>query len=94
MKLEQKIIDALTELGATYGVPLRQHIQAKQGKRVVSYGALYCAIDRLEQRGEVRTWQVPGGLEHSYQAKRMVEITEEGHRRRAGSGAKGLLSST
>jgi PadR family transcriptional regulator, regulatory protein PadR len=51
--LEQRILFALIHLGTdAYGVTIRGEIEDRTG-RAVSAGALYTALDRLEQRGMV-----------------------------------------
>src|SRR5688572_32062419 len=50
---EQHILFALIRLGDdAYGVTIRESIEARTG-RAISPGALYTALDRLEQRGLV-----------------------------------------
>ena len=52
---EHLLLLALVRLGDdTYGVPIRDELEARTG-RVVSPGAIYTALDRLEQRGLVRS---------------------------------------
>jgi len=52
---EQLLLLALLRLGDdTYGVPIRDEIEARTG-RTVSPGAIYTALDRLERRGLVRS---------------------------------------
>ena len=50
---EQLILLALVRLGSdAYGVTIRREIEERTG-RVISPGALYTALDRLEKRGFV-----------------------------------------
>ncbi len=50
---EQLVLFALVRLGAdAYGVSIRADIEKRTG-RTVSAGALYTALDRMEQRGLV-----------------------------------------
>jgi PadR family transcriptional regulator PadR len=52
---EQLLLLALLRLGDdTYGVPVRDEIE-RRTNRVVSPGAIYTALDRLERRGLVRS---------------------------------------
>jgi len=52
---EQLLLLALLRLGDdTYGVPVREEIE-RRTSRVVSPGAIYTALDRLERRGLVRS---------------------------------------
>ena len=51
--LEQLLLLALLRLGDdAYGVPIRDEIEERTG-RVISPGAIYTALDRLETRGLV-----------------------------------------
>src|ERR1044071_3738370 len=53
--LEQLLLLALLRLGDdAYGVPIRDEIEERTG-RVISPGAIYTALDRLETRGLVRS---------------------------------------
>lgn len=50
-EFEQIVLLALLRLGDNaYGVPVRQDIEQRT-KRVVSVGALYSTLDRLEEKG-------------------------------------------
>jgi PadR family transcriptional regulator PadR len=65
--------------GQTYGVPVQQFIEEATG-RDVSMGAVYAALDRLENKGYVRSimgeaTQVRGG-----KRKRLFETTPQGLR--------------
>lgn len=52
---EHLLLLALVRLGDdTYGVPIREELEDRTG-RLVSPGAIYTALDRLEQRGLVRS---------------------------------------
>jgi len=52
---EQLLLLALLRLGDdSYGVPIREEIERRTG-RVVSPGAIFTALDRLERRGLVRS---------------------------------------
>jgi len=52
---EHLLLLALVRLGDdTYGVPIRTEIERRTG-RLVSPGAIYTALDRLERRGLVRS---------------------------------------
>lgn len=55
-EFEQLILFALLRLGDdAYGVTVREEIQARTG-RDVSQGAVYTALNRLSDRGFVRSW--------------------------------------
>ena len=55
--LEQLILFCVLRLGDdAYGVPIREMLEEK-GERVVSAGAIYTTLGRLEERGLVKSWQ-------------------------------------
>lgn len=63
--------------GGTYGVPVQQFVEKATGRNV-SMGAVYAALDRLEDKGYVRSMmsapvQVRGG-----KRKRLFEPTPAG----------------
>ena len=76
---EQLLLLALVRLGdAPYGVVIRDEIEARTG-RVVSPGAVYTALDRLEQRGLVRSRLGEATAERGGKRKRHYRITARGH---------------
>jgi DNA-binding PadR family transcriptional regulator len=53
---EQLILFAVLRLGDNaYGVTIRETLEEKTG-RAVSFGAIYTALARLEERGLVASW--------------------------------------
>lgn len=55
---EQFVLLALLRLGdQAYGMTVRREIEARTG-RAVSLGAVYATLDRLEQKGLVRSFSV------------------------------------
>ena len=75
---EQLLLLALVRLGHdTYGVPIRADIEDRTG-RLVSPGAIYTALDRLEQRGLIRsTLGEPSGVRGG-KRKRLYRLTAAG----------------
>ncbi len=65
-EFEQLILLAILRLGEeAYGVAIRDEIEETTG-RGVARGAVYTTLDRLENKGLVRSWmtdprEVPGG---------------------------------
>src|SRR5687767_5992924 len=54
---EQLLLFAVLELGeGAYGVRIRESLESTTG-RTVSFGAIYTALARLEERGLVKSWQ-------------------------------------
>jgi PadR family transcriptional regulator, regulatory protein PadR len=75
---EQLLLLALTRLGSdTYGVPIRDEIESRTG-RVVSPGAIYTALDRLETRGLVRSRLGEPTPERGGKRKRHYRLTAKG----------------
>ena len=55
-EFEQLVLLALLRLGNdAYGMEVREEIEKRTG-REISYGAVYTTLDRLEQKGLVRSW--------------------------------------
>jgi len=75
---EHLLLLAILRLGDdTYGVPIRDEIQARTG-RVVSPGAIYTALDRLERRGLVRSRLGEPTPERGGKRKRCYRLTARG----------------
>ena len=60
-----------------YGATIRASIEEVTGTPC-SIGALYITIDRLEQKGMVKTWMGGATAQRGGRAKRMVRITPKG----------------
>ena len=75
---EQLLLLALLRLGDdTYGVPIRDEIEDRTG-RVISPGAIYTALDRLETRGLVRSRLGEPTPERGGKRKRHYRLTSKG----------------
>jgi len=76
--LEQLLLLALMRLGDdAYGVPIRDEIEERTG-RVISPGAIYTALDRLETRGLVRSRLGDPTPERGGKRKRHYRLTAKG----------------
>ena len=76
--LEQLLLLALLRLGdGAYGVPIRDEIEERTG-RLVSPGAIYTALDRLETRGLVRSRLGDPTPERGGKRKRHYRLTARG----------------
>jgi DNA-binding PadR family transcriptional regulator len=79
-EFEELTLLALRALGArTYGVPVQEFVERATGRNI-SMGAVYAALDRLEDKGFVRSivgevTPVRGG-----KRKRLFEVTPRGMR--------------
>ena len=78
-EFEYLILTATVRLGEdAYGAAIRR-LLADAG-RPASIGALYTTIDRLKQKGYVKTWMGEATSERGGRAKRMVAVTNDGVR--------------
>jgi DNA-binding PadR family transcriptional regulator len=77
---EQRILFALIRIGAdAYGVTIRDSIETRTG-RAVSPGALYTALDRLEQRGLVASRLGEPTPQRGGKRKRLYTLQPAGER--------------
>jgi|SRR5580658_5990451 PadR family transcriptional regulator, regulatory protein PadR len=60
-----------------YGAAIREEIATTTGRKC-SIGALYTTIDRLEQKGLLKTWMGEATPQRGGRAKRMVRVTPKG----------------
>jgi PadR family transcriptional regulator len=79
-EFEYFILSSAARLGDdAYGAAMRQDIEALTGRQC-SIGALYTTLDRLEQKGFVKTWMGEPTPERGGRSKKMVRITAKGIR--------------
>jgi len=77
-EFEYVILTAASRLGKqAYGAVVRDEIESSAGRKC-SIGALYTTLDRLEQKGLLRTWAGEATAERGGRAKRMIEVTPAG----------------
>ena len=77
---EQLVLFALVRLGAdAYGVSIRGDIEKRTG-RTVSAGALYTALDRMEQRGLVASRLGDPTPQRGGKRKRLYTLQPAGER--------------
>lgn len=77
-EFEYLLITAAARLGDhAYGESIRQELDAIIGRRCTP-GALYTTIDRLENKGLLKTWMGEATPERGGRAKRMVSVTTKG----------------
>ena len=79
-EFEQMILTALLLLGENaYGMTVHEKVEAlAEGARTVSLGAVYTTLDRLQQKGFVKSWFSDPTPERGGRAKRYFEITATG----------------
>lgn len=77
-EFEQTLLFALLEAGdGAHGVVLRRAIEARTG-RVVTAGAVYTALDRLEGRGYVFSWLSEPAPERGGRRRKHYRLEPEG----------------
>lgn len=77
-EFEYLLITAAARLGdEAYGAAIREEIQTQTG-RECSIGALYTTIDRLQEKGLLKTWMGEPTAQRGGRAKRMVRVTPKG----------------
>lgn len=79
-ELELMILLTVIHLGEeAYGVPISREME-KQRRRGVSVGSVYAALERLEQKGLVKSEIGDPTPERGGKAKRYFRVTREGLR--------------
>jgi DNA-binding PadR family transcriptional regulator len=77
-EFEYLLITAAAGLGdEAYGAAIREEIEATTGRKC-SIGALYTTIERLENKGLLKTWMGDATPQRGGRAKRMVRVTPKG----------------
>lgn len=77
-EFEYLLITVAAGLGENaYGAAIREEIEATTHRRC-SMGALYTTIDRLENKGLLKTWMGEATAQRGGRAKRMVQVTSQG----------------
>ena len=77
-EFEQLVLLAVMRLrGEAYAVPIRQEIQDRTSRRVAR-GALYVTLDRLEEKGYLKSWLADATAERGGRAKRFYEVKPAG----------------
>jgi DNA-binding PadR family transcriptional regulator len=83
-EFEQLILAALMILGSgenAYGMTVHEQVEKlAAGIRPISLGACYTTLDRLEQKGYVRSWFGGATEERGGRSKRFFEITGAGEK--------------
>lgn len=77
-ELEQMLLLAVMRLGAgAYGMSIRSELEAQTG-RSVARGAVYITLDRLVQKGYLKSWMGEATAERGGRAKRYFKLTASG----------------
>jgi DNA-binding PadR family transcriptional regulator len=79
-EFEYLVLTVASKLGdAAYGAAIRNEMELATGERC-SIGALYTTLDRLEQKGLIKTRMGEPTPERGGRARRMVTVTGSGTR--------------
>jgi DNA-binding PadR family transcriptional regulator len=77
---EQLLLFAVLQLGeGAYGVTIRETLEATAGK-TASFGAIYTALARLEERGLVTSWVGVAVTEQRGRPPKFYKVSREGAR--------------
>jgi PadR family transcriptional regulator, regulatory protein PadR len=77
-EFEQVVLLAILRLGDNaYGVTIRSEIAACTGREAAP-GALYTTLDRMEEKGIVRSWLGDATPQRGGRAKRYFALTKPG----------------
>lgn len=77
-EFEQVVLLAVVRLGnEAYGMTVRREIAERTGRNV-SIGAVYVTLDRLEEKGYVKSWSGDPTLARGGRAKRFFRIQAAG----------------
>lgn len=77
-EFEELVLLALHGLGdEAYGVAVQQLLE-RETRRSVSLGAVYAALERLEDKGLARSESAPGTAVRGGRSRRVFELTAEG----------------
>ena len=77
-EFEQVVLLAVVRLGnQAYGANIRREIEARAERRV-SIGAAYATLDRLVDKGYLRSSESAGGPERGGQPRRHFSVTQTG----------------
>jgi DNA-binding PadR family transcriptional regulator len=77
-ELEHLVLLAILRLGATaYGLSIARELEREAG-RLLSRGALYTTLDRLEIKGLVRWRSEPGGGDRRGLPRRIYTVSARG----------------
>ena len=76
-ELETLILLAILRLEETYGVPVRDEIEKRTGKRLTR-GAIYTALARLEKKGYLDSTIGPPTPTRGGKSKRFYSLSDHG----------------
>jgi PadR family transcriptional regulator PadR len=75
---EELVLLAVAGVGDGYGITVQERVERDTG-RTVSLGAVYAALDRLEEKTFVKSWLGETGPYRGGRRKRHFSMTAAGH---------------
>jgi PadR family transcriptional regulator PadR len=80
-EFEQLVLTAVMLLGENaYGMTIHERVEELRPRTVVSIGAVYTTLDRLERKGLVRSWHSDPTPERGGRSKRFFVVEGAGER--------------
>jgi PadR family transcriptional regulator, regulatory protein PadR len=80
-QFEQLVLTAVLTLEENaYGVTIHASVQELAGPKTVSLGAVYATLDRLEDKGFIRSWLSDPTPERGGRSKRHYRLESSGER--------------
>jgi DNA-binding PadR family transcriptional regulator len=80
-QFEQLVLTAVLTLGEdAYGISIHKEVKQLAHPRSVSLGAVYVTLDRMEDKGFVRSWLSDPKPERGGRAKRQYQLEPGGER--------------
>src|SRR3974390_3803291 len=80
-QFEQLILSAIVSVGdKAYGVTIQEKVEQLADRKPASPGAVYVTLDRLEDKGLVRSWLADPTPERGGRRKRYYEVQAAGER--------------
>lgn len=78
-EFEELVLLAVAGLDDAYGVTIKARLD-RETKRDVTIGAVYAALDRLEDKALVSSAGMPGPAERGGRRRRVFAVTADGRR--------------
>ena len=80
-QFEQLVLTAIVTLGdKAYGVTIQEKVEQLADRKPASSGAVYVTLDRLEDKGLIRSWLADPTPERGGRRKRYYELQAAGER--------------
>ena len=76
-QFEQLVLAAVSTVDEAYGITIHEAAE-KLGRRPLKLGAIYATLDRLEDKGYLRSWMTEAIAERGGRPKRCYEIETKG----------------